>query len=473
MSAFIMLLALAAVLGCVPNLRSATTTLVLVGFLQDPLRKLIPGEPVYMTASIVLFLLVAFVAALLRGETLGMQGIVSWRRTLRRPVLFMLLVVLAQCVHTLVVTGNPVIPMIGLISYLTPVPAVIFGIRVLGSPTGVRRALVLYVAIAAMLSVSVMLGFLGYESRLLESVGSGVFIYSSAGAHELQTGFMRATEVAAWHIGAGVAFAIMLIAPKRLRLASILPTCAFSVWMLATIFMTGRRKILIGLLLFAVVYALVLRFLAGSKRGSGVLFLVLAIGSVLVFTLPDMGMFQSEAGAAYLERTTSGEGFERLGALAGELSRVLSGGGLLGMGAGLGAQGSQHYGGGVGIVGGSAESGPGRIAAELGILGLIGLVWVGVAVARECRAILRTLAAVDRERAAIVAGFVSFLAMNVAIFLVYHQVFGDPFVLTMIGFVVGGLLGLSRVAGTARLSVAPALAPPATAPLVARVGGRS
>ncbi len=68
---------------------------------------------------------------------------------------------------------------------------------------------------------------------------------------------------------------------------------------------------------------------------------------------------------------------------------------------------------------------------------------------RESRLILRRLARVDRERAAIAGGFVCFLAMNAAIFIVYHQIFGDPFVLTILGFLVGGVLGLSRAASPA------------------------
>ena len=446
MTAVVILLAAVAFLGCTVNLRTATITLILVGFLQDPLRKLVPGEPVFITALICVFLVVAFLFAVLRHDPLGMQGIVAWRRSLRRPALFMLWLIGVQCLRTFLVTGNPMLPIIGLISYLTPVPAIVIGSRMLGTPERVTKILRVYMVLTVALSLSVSLGFLGFKSRLLESVGSGLFIYGEKGPVELQTGFMRATEVTAWHIGAGVALAIVLATRKRLRLGVLVPMVICAVWMLSTVILTGRRKILFGLVLFVIIYFLSLRFLTKSRRGGGVLVAAVVIAGGLLVVLPDMEMFRSSAGATYLERTTNTSGFDRIGSLSGELYRVVYFNGLFGLGAGLGAQGSQHYGAGVGVVGGDAESGPGRIASELGVLGIFGLIWLAFAFVNESRRALRVLAARDKERAAIAAGFVSFLAMNSAIFLVYHQVFGDPFVLTMIGFVAGGVLGLSRLA---------------------------
>jgi len=414
---------------------------MLIGFLQDPIRKLLPGEPVFVTATIAGFLLFAFFAAIARGERLGMHGVPGWRRSLRRPARFMLVLIVIQAIRAFFVTATPVIPLIGLLSYLTPVPAVLIGIRVFGTPARVKKGLAIYVGMSALLAVSVVLGFVGYKSRILESVGEGLYIYSpDAGVLELQCGFMRATEVAAWHIGAGVAFAIILASRIRARLMTFLFVGLLIVSMGSTIFLTGRRKVLLGLVFFVLIYILALRFLGRSKRGSRTLMALVIVAAALVMFLPDTEIFRSKAGAAYVQRSTDTAGYERISQLANEVVITLRINGLLGSGAGLGAQGSQYY-----MVGTGAESGPGRVAAELGVPGLIGLAWIGFAFVRESRVILRVLVARDVGRFSIVTGFLCFLASNAAIFLGYHQIFGDLFVLTMLGFVVGGVLGLSRM----------------------------
>src|SRR5437867_2587861 len=80
---------------CVVNWRAGITICLLVGFLQDPLRKITPGEPVFFTALVGAPLFATLVGAHLRKVRLSFRPVHSWNQVLRTPLkLFILLVVI-------------------------------------------------------------------------------------------------------------------------------------------------------------------------------------------------------------------------------------------------------------------------------------------------------------------------------------------------------------------------------------------
>ena len=126
----------------------------------------------------------------------------------------------------------------------------------------------------------------------------------------------------------------------------------------------------------------------------------------------------------------------------GSFRWVIAQNGILGSGAGTGSQGAQHFGGGSDIVGGAAEGGLGKILAELGLPGLGLFLWMGTALFRYFWRLMASFKRDEPIRARLFYGVISFLLANAAVFVTAHQVFGDPFVLVIIGWLLGFVLAI-------------------------------
>jgi hypothetical protein len=124
---------------------------------------------------------------------------------------------------------------------------------------------------------------------------------------------------------------------------------------------------------------------------------------------------------------------------------VIQQNGLLGAGAGLGSQGAQHFGGGSDVVGLAAEGGLGKVLAELGVLGVLLLCWLGIGLLRYSWAIVDFARRKDPQASKLAFGLISLVVANGVVFAIAHQAFGDPFILIVLGFMVGFLLAVPRI----------------------------
>jgi hypothetical protein len=89
------------------------------------------------------------------------------------------------------------------------------------------------------------------------------------------------------------------------------------------------------------------------------------------------------------------------------------------------------------------ESGPSKLMVELGVVGFLAAILVGLATVRSLFACL------DRMPAAVgggmlFVGLLGIVAANLASFLVSHQAYGDPFLVTLAGFLLGVTLSAPR-----------------------------
>ena len=120
------LLLLPAVFIAFNNWRYGLFACVVVAILQDPLRKLAPGEPVYYILLTGVVFGAAFLAAWGR-VSLDPNRIAGWRRNLSAPFNLFLLLLAAQAVNAYLQFGSPILVGIGLLSYLAPLPALVLG----------------------------------------------------------------------------------------------------------------------------------------------------------------------------------------------------------------------------------------------------------------------------------------------------------------------------------------------------------
>jgi hypothetical protein len=442
---------------CIANWRVGVSVCIIVGFLQDPLRKLTAGEPVYLTALVGAPLLATLIGARLRNVRISFRPVHSWNDLLRRPLNLFILLVGIQSIAAVVRTGTLTIGAIGALSYLAPLPAILLGYHFSRSEKNIARLIKVYLVVGVLMVSGIYLSYAGFDWQILKSVGEGLFIYSlEKGRLDLYAGFLRSPEIAAWHAATCVCFLIVLSISLRRNAILKWSSGGVVVFLMGALLLTGRRKFLVEIVVFASIYALLLIWFRSAAIKSAIVFksaLLLAAGLV-VGSVGYMNVATDVVTTEirpYYERGASvrGDVTERVSGMTIEsFQYVIAQNGILGSGAGTGSQGAQHFGGGVNIVGEAAEGGLAKVLAELGIPGLLLLLWLVISLARYMWAIIRYITNtrdVDPAQLKLAFGLVAFLVTNGFVFAIAHQVFGDPFVLITLGFFVGFVLAMPKM----------------------------
>lgn len=240
---------------------------------------------------------------------------------------------------------------------------------------------------------------------------------------------------------------------RRMTLSEALAVSAVVLVIVALGMLTGRRKFIVQIIIFVSAYGtLLLYFGRNASRLAMIAGLVGLLGYVgLVFSMPDEKEFGPTTYSSsqdlasyelYVARTQSvfgdvPERFTKLG--LAPIGWAYQKFGLLGAGLGSGSQGTQHFG--LGAQG-AAEGGLGKIWVELGLPGLVVLAWLGMALAVHLWAVLKSISRQSPRLNRMALGLTSMLIANVATFAVATQVYGDFFVLLMIGSVLGALFAM-------------------------------
>jgi hypothetical protein len=204
--------------------------------------------------------------------------------------------------------------------------------------------------------------------------------------------------------------------------------------------LTGRRKMLVTIIVFGSAYWLLsVLYLKQTLKMTAVLFL-LSIGSLWALSQSSLlSRGDDQVFDLYVERSAGvfGDIEGRVEALGfGTVISAVREFGLFGRGAGTSSQGSRFS----GVDTGSAwqsEGGLGRIVVELGLVGLILLLWMSYLIAVHFKKTLIYLCRRDPVLAQSCIGFLALLIANFSNFFIASQVFGDPFVLIIIGLITG------------------------------------
>jgi hypothetical protein len=418
---------------------------VLAGFLQDPLRKLIPGEPIYLTALAGLFLGTTLLSAMGKGALPKGRAIEEWWRALWAPLTVFFIVLALQSLRTWVQYDSPQLAGLGLMAYFAPLPAALVGYAFARDARRIRQFLTFYAVLSVAAAVGVFLSFLGYDWRVFEQVGEGLKVWNRAGEQmEVYTGFLRSPEVAAWHTATGVCFLVILAARAR-RIPPRLLAGLLIVLLISAGLLTTRRKTLVVVVLFLAGYWFLLAYLGrGSRRVATVVAVVTIVGALLSADVlepqdsgPSLDPYVQHGVSAFREAPGR---FEIVGLRSLEWAFKVHG--IFGAGAGTGSQGSQHFGSAALV---TAEGGLGKVLTELGVPGLLAALWVGVVMLRLLWRLMKGLPDHERELVTLSYGLVAFLSANMLMFLVSSQVYGDLFVLFLLGWVLGFIMAVPRM----------------------------
>lgn len=433
-----------------------------VGILQDPLRKIVPGQTVMMQMLVLAAFAFVVFALFTSGRRLRVADLYRGSRGFDVSLQFLIFVILLQCLHTLISYGNPILAGLGMITYFAPLLAALIGWAYVRNEEDVRKLMAFYLVLAVPACLTVFISY-QYPGRwdlfreIGEFVGKQLLIFDVGTVLVSHSGLFRVGEVAAWHAAMSSIFLFVLAATSKSTLKRVVAGVLI-VALVAVIILTGRRKMLAALVLFVGCYmAFILAFWRGRGR--------LGLSSiVLAFGLGAMAwvMFPSVAESPYLQRGASvfAEGGERATTTQRLASSAIVRGGFFGKGAGVTAQGAQYFGGGSSIVGGSAEAGVGKIYLELGVPGAIAILLLLVKGSRWLLTLYRRIAPSIPQAAPLFSGMLAAMLANGVTFLVATQIFGDMFVQLFLGVMLGMSLSVNKLLfrAPARPTVSPRVA---------------
>ncbi|MES2632440.1 MAG: hypothetical protein V4669_05680 [Pseudomonadota bacterium] len=436
---------------------------IFIGVAQDPLRKLAPGQPTYYVVLVGLLFGLTWLRAAGAHVPLGLRSIYGWKRHLKVPFTVFILLVLAQAFHSLARYGSWLMPAVGMLVWLAPIPAVVLayqfatrrGLR------GVRKILLAYVLVALVALSGVYLEYSGYTWTMLGEVGEGQIIYDVGTILKAYSGFFRASEIAAWHTAAIACFVFILSIGKRATLVRLLMAAALIAVLVSLGLLTGRRKLLVEITVFISVYFFLVAWLQrGTARLAMVVLAAGAIGYVGIvgFIAPDL-VSRSYTNDLQLKDPTGMEGYAARGkSVFNDLpSRIDELGvkpvswsinryGWMGAGLGTGSQGTSAIAEANGISRGPAEGGLGKVTMELGVPGLFVVLWLFVALGKHLKAQVTFLTVQSPQHARLSYGLIAFLVANAATFSVATQAYSDLFVLLILGWSLGFLLAMPVLA---------------------------
>jgi hypothetical protein len=385
---------------------------------------------------------------------ISFKPIHSWNNALRIPLALFVLLVLVQTIVGFINTGSAIIAGIGLLAYLAPLPAILLGYQFSRSAGDIIKLIKFYVLGSILIVSGVYLSYLGYDWKTLVSVGEGLIAFAPTGEKlVLYSGFFRSPEIAAWHAAAAVCGLITLSVAIRGQTIIKLAAGAVVPFLLGVLLLTGRRKFLVEIFLFLSSYGLLLVWSQRNAIKSAALMrLALIFATGVAAASVGYIYFASDVTATnvrpYYARGASVQQDvgERVSIVTiPSFQYVIAQNGVLGSGAGTGSQGAQHFGGGSRIVGGAAEGGLGKVLAELGVPGLALLLWLAISLARYLWSVLAVIKEGDPQLSKLALGLLAFLVTNGFVYAIAHQVFGDPFILIILGFFLGFVMAMPRI----------------------------
>lgn len=357
--------------------------------------------------------------------------------------LFILLVVL-QCVHTYVRYGNPILGGLGLVNYLTPLTLMVVGVTFARNEEWVRRFIWVYILLAIPIALTVYLSLHFQDDwTILKSVGRltgrPLLIYDQGGVLFSNSGLLRVGEIAAWHAGTAAMLLIILAALDK-RFTFRLVVGILVALLIGAVILTGRRKMLVAVAMFVAAFLFILMVYWRGPSRVGAMVAVLSAGAAAYAWL------QPEAGQATLYEARGlsvfGDAAERFSLAWGLAESGFRRGGITGLGAGVSAQGAQYFGGGVRIVGGAAEAGGGKLLVELGVVGLLVVAYLWWRMLLYFHNLFKTVSERDEYLTVLMAGLSAVVIANGLTFLVATQVFGDAFILILMGLFLSFLFAL-------------------------------
>lgn len=436
------------------NWKGGLVVTFIIGFLQDPLRKITPGSPSTMVGLVlVAFVLCMFVMFDKTGGRLDLRAMFWTVPSIQEWVPLYFLMIGMQAANSYFRFGDLTLTGLGIAFYTAPAIGLWAGYLVGCNPLLLRRLILTYLALCSIFAFSVFLDFRGVQSDLFKEVGSGILITFEGFSAQGASGLWRTSEIAAWHLSAGACFAMTIALSSQRRDNQIFFLVLATFFAYLTI-PTGRRKGLVLVLVFVAIYLLLFSSKASPASREQV-FSSLFGSAALAYAGYAMFLISSKGDSfgLYLNRTLTAKDdiagrFNDQGTSAFTRGLEVSQGWGLGVGAGanLGnlklSAAAQAQRASIHSLSYVSEGGGGKIVTELGLPGLVVGGTVAALIALSLWRNFKMLQRLPSTIAFLMLGLIAFAMANVVFFFSAAQVYTDPFVLILVFIYFGSFLAV-------------------------------
>jgi len=413
---------------------------ILVGLLQDPLRKMIPGAPSYLILVSAPIWLSAMASAAFHNPSWIHRFLNCFPRLGMWIQIFMAYLVIPATISATYGTNTWQITLLGIFVYTMAFLVLVGGWRYPNRSITVEGFFTFYVLLVAVLLIGGPLEAWGLGARFpaigTEALGHLWVTYRTGSAVHMLSGFFRGPDVMGWH--ASLVFMISVIMAFRSRGSARIAWIGLAVWGVLNIWLCGRRKMLSMIPVFMGSYLFFVFRFKEFKRMVSIVCTVVLIGGLGWYFISSL--YQDVAVEEfYLSAFTEVEGRLQAHGIQSVVSTVKQAG-FWGYGLGMSQQGIHNI---------QAEkprlwqeSGPGKMVAELGVPGALLLLGLGAVLFLTAYHIVRF----SRRDSSFyfTAGLFSILVANMTSAVVSAQIFGDPLIMLLLAFLTGLLLSGGR-----------------------------
>lgn len=415
---------------------------VLFDVLRDPVRKLVPDQPLTITLSCVaIWLIVIGKVAFTRRDQL--RNLYRSYPALRTAFHLLLLALFpAAGISIVSYSRGWLMALIGAGSYLIPVVGILAGFALFSAEKEIGRLLRWYVIVNAIMLVSVPLEYFKVAVPALGGIDAVWIRYRTGYVVNLMCGWYRSPDIMGLHAAHVIMFSIVLAIRSMERRQP--AWLAFSLWAAFCLLVSGRRKMIgIPLIFVAVFLLLAMAFrvtrirrlvgtvAVGATLGGGILLFVVAPDEYTSYTEYALTLFTEGGGRA-----------NEL--IVNSTITTLRQSGVIGAGLGTATQGRHYSQVSTGRSNrGWQEDGVSRLFLEFGVAGVILLCCSLLLLIRCIRKSLRIVPRRSREQVMVMA-LVGVVVGDAASYAISHQQFsGDPVSALLVTLVIGMILRLS------------------------------
>jgi len=315
---------------------------VIIGLIQDPLRKLIPEAGGLYALSIAPVWFMTLASGLFNGQLKPQRFINTFPRVGRWIVFLAAYSAIPFMISATYGAGSWQISVLGLLIYSMAIFTLFSGS--MWPPNDAMRInfLEFYVVAAGISLVGGPLEFwLGSESYPVlgtSALGTTWVTYRTGEAVYMLAGFFRGPDIMGWH--ASMVFMLASILAIKMRGATRYIWISLAVWSIMSVWICGRRKIISMIPLFAGYFVFLFFYYRGMRRLVSTLSMIAVIGGVSGYVILSY-VWENEVYNFYMTTFTeagsqfTGHGFE-------SVLITLQQSGFWGYGLGMGMQGTHH-----------------------------------------------------------------------------------------------------------------------------------
>jgi len=429
--------------GCVIALvrwRWGIVLAILVGLLQDPFRKMIPGAPSYLVMASAPIWLMAMASAAFHNPSWIRRFLNGFPRLGMWIQIFAAYLLIPATISATYGVNTWQITLLGIFVYAMAFFVLVAGWRYPDRTASVEGFFTVYAVFTGLLLLGGPLEVWGVGDRFpaigTEALGHLWVTYRTGSAVHMLSGFFRGPDVMGWH--ASLVFMISVIMAFRSRGPARIAWIGLAVWGVLNIWLCGRRKMLAMIPIFMGSYLFFIFRFKELKRMVSIVCTVVMIGGLGWYFISSLYR-NTAVEAFYMTTFTEAEGRIQVHGIRTVISTVRQAG-FWGYGLGMSQQGVHNI---------QAEkprlwqeSGPGKMVAELGVPGALLLLGVGGILFLTAYHVVRF----SRRDSSFyfTAGLFSILVANMTSSVVSAQIFGDPLIMFLLAFLTGLLLSAGR-----------------------------